>query len=81
MVGKFRAAMNTAKAVKVQQEVNTDIQNAVSTEDDPLVSLTIKVPLSKRNYWQVEAKRSRMTVTEVIVDALETRFGKPDADA
>ncbi len=94
MVGKFQAAINTAKAVKIQKTVNTDIHNSVepdlqqytntelqlsvSTDADPLVSLTIKVPLSKRNHWQVEAKRSRTTVTEVIVDALESKFGSPE---
>jgi hypothetical protein len=94
MVGKFQAAINTAKAVKTQKAVNTDIPNSVepdlqqtintdlqlsvNTDADPLVSLTIKVPLSKRNHWQVEAKRSRTTVTEVVVDALESKFGSPE---
>lgn len=86
MAGKFRDAMKAAKAVKtqqaedtaIQQSVNTDLQQSVNTDDDPLVSLTIKVPLSKRNHWQVEAKRQRTTVTEAIVTALENRFGQPN---
>lgn len=40
------------------------------------VNLCVKVPLSLRRHWAAEAKRQGVTMTEVILAALEQRFGK-----
>lgn len=40
--------------------------------------LCVKVPRSLRHHWAVEAKRTGVTMTEVIVAALSDQFGKPD---
>ena len=41
------------------------------------VNLCVKVPESLRRHWAAESKREGITMTEVIVQALEARFGKP----
>lgn len=66
------------KAVKTakQNTVNKEIQNAVSTEDQ--VSLTIKVPRSHRQHWQVEAKKRGTSVTALIVDYFTEELGLPE---
>ena len=41
------------------------------------VKLCVKVPESLRRHWAAESKREGITMTEVIVQALEARFGRP----
>lgn len=41
-------------------------------------NLCVKVPVSLRRHWAAEAKRQGITMTEVMVEALTQRFGKPD---
>jgi hypothetical protein len=48
----------------------------VVKEED--VNLTVKVPRSRRMHWAAEAKRSGVTLTEVICEALSKRFGEPN---
>lgn len=42
------------------------------------VNLCVKVPESLRRHWAAESKRQGVTMTEVIVQALEARFGRPE---
>ena len=42
------------------------------------VNLCVKVPESLRRHWAAESKRGGVTMTEVIVQALEARFGRPE---
>jgi hypothetical protein len=86
MGGKFSEAMKIARSSRVDSEetVNTDLQQSVNTDlqhlgslDDPLVSLTIKVPKSLRQHWQIETKKANTTVTQEIITFLSNRFGKP----
>lgn len=61
--------------------VNPENSNAVNTapeSDDPSVSLTIKVPLSYRQHWQIEAKKRSTSVTKLIVEALGEKLGLPE---
>jgi hypothetical protein len=41
------------------------------------VNLSIKVPRQLRQHWAAEAKRQGTTLTAVIMDALNKRFGGP----
>ncbi len=41
------------------------------------VNLSIKVPKRLRQHWAAEAKRSGTTLTRVITDALQQKFGEP----
>ena len=42
------------------------------------VNLCVKVPVSLRRHWSAEAKRTGVTMTSVIIEALKARFGEPN---
>lgn len=42
------------------------------------VNLCVKVPEPLRRHWAAEAKRAGITMTEIMVEALTARFGKPE---
>jgi hypothetical protein len=44
---------------------------------DDLVSVTIKVPKSMRQHWQVEAKRRGTNVTLLVTQLLSQTLGTP----
>jgi hypothetical protein len=84
MGGKFSDAMKMARTVKDAENVDTDLQFAVNADlqpledaNDPLVSLTIKVPRSLRQHWQIETKKANTTVTSEVIKCLSDKFGKP----
>ncbi|MEO1132799.1 MAG: hypothetical protein AAFX40_08845 [Cyanobacteria bacterium J06639_1] len=52
---------------------------AKKSEDDPTVSLTIKVPKSLRKHWTIAAKQNDTSVAAAIVEALSVRFGRPES--
>jgi hypothetical protein len=56
-----------------QIEVKSD--NQIETEQP--VNLCVKVPVKLRRYWMSKAKEQGITVTSVIVEALNQKFGKP----
>ena len=66
------------KQDKNQKAVNTASGKAVKDErgNDP-VNITIKVPRKFRQYWTGQCKLEGLTMTEVLVEALESKFGKP----
>lgn len=45
--------------------------------DDSPVNITIKVPRNLRQYWTSRCKLEGVTMTQVLVEALIERFGKP----
>lgn len=53
-----------------QQEINPDMA-------EKMVNLCVKVPQSLRQHWAAEAKRQGTTMTAVITEALNQKFGKP----
>ncbi len=64
---------------KSQKEVNTESGKAVNTDlDNKPVNITIKVPRKSRQYWTSQCKLAGVTMTEVLVEALVERFGKPN---
>lgn len=42
------------------------------------VNLGVKVPLTWRRHWAAESKRTGISMTEVIIEALTKKFGKPE---
>lgn len=62
---------------KSQKAVNTASGKVVKDDrgNDP-VNITIKVPRKSRQYWTSQCKLEGVTMTEVLVEALEKRFGK-----
>lgn len=79
MLGK--AIETDVASIENIDTVNTESSNAVIPDvqqpEEPSVSLTIKVPLSYRQHWQVEAKRRGTSVTSLIVEALTQELGLP----
>lgn len=45
---------------------------------EEFVNLGVKVPLTWRRHWAAESKKTGVTMTEIIVEALTDRFGKPE---
>jgi hypothetical protein len=68
--------LQPAVSTEIQQTVNTDVQQSGKV-DDPLVSLTIKVPKSVRQHWQIETRKANTTVTTEVIEYLSKRFGTP----
>ncbi|AMA10743.1 hypothetical protein [Picosynechococcus sp. PCC 73109] len=81
MSGKFGDIIGRAKQTSKPDNQISDQQNnqqsAQSTETEKMVNLCAKVPKSLRQHWAAEAKRNGITMTEVIIDALNQKFGKP----
>ena len=64
-----------------QDAVNANPEESGNAPDEQppelFVNLSIKVPKRLRQHWAAEAKRSGTTLTRVITDALQQRFGVP----
>ena len=67
------------KQQKSQKAVNTESGKTVKDDrgNDP-VNITIKVPRKYRQYWTAQCKLEGVTMTEVLIEALEERFGRID---
>ena len=68
---------NIIKQVKEEKKSKTTIAKAETLKEDPLVSISIKVPKSQRIYWTSEAKRNDTTIASIIREALTNKFGLP----
>ena len=78
MKGKYGDLIKQARKPDNQESVNSDNQNVEPTEVEQEVNLCVKVPISLRRHWSAEAKRTGVTMTAVIVEALKAKFGEPD---
>lgn len=81
MSSKFGDIIGKAKQTSKpddQISVKPDSQDIEKPPAEKMVNLCVKVPKSLRQHWAAEAKRQDITMTEVIMDALNQRFGKPD---
>jgi hypothetical protein len=76
--GKYGDLIKQARKPDNQESVNSDNQNVEPTEVEQEVNLCVKVPISLRRHWSAEAKRTGVTMTAVIVEALKAKFGEPD---
>lgn len=75
MSGKYGDLIKQARKPENQESRKTEVEEA-ATESE--VNLCIKVPVSLRRHWSAEAKRTGVTMTSVIVEALKARFGEPE---
>jgi len=71
MSGKYTEVIKKAREPKSQETIQPESQ-------DENVNLCVKVPLSLRRYWMARAKEQGITVTSVIIEALNQKFGKPE---
>ena len=70
----------TTKITEMKSTSKPDNQNNELDKipAEPEVNLCIKVPKYLRQHWAAEAKRHGITMTSVIMEALEAKFGKPE---
>jgi len=82
-MAKYGDLIKQARKPDNQVSVKPDDQTA-RNEEKPIeaqeeqVNLCVKVPKRLRSHWAAEAKRHDITMTDVMVEALKTRFGLPD---
>jgi hypothetical protein len=79
--GKYGDLIKKARQPDNQGSVKPDNQitsqlEVIEAEQE--VNLCVKVPISLRRHWSAEAKRTGVTMTTVIVEALKAKFGEPD---
>jgi predicted HicB family RNase H-like nuclease len=83
LIQKAREQENQ-ESVKPDNQITSEPENkkASEPEAEPVkekeVNLCVKVPESLRRHWAAESKRQGVTMTEVMVAALEARFGRPE---
>ncbi len=74
IIGKAKQTSKPDDQISGKQD---NQQSDQSTETEKMVNLCVKVPKALRQHWAAEAKRNGITMTEVIVEALNQKFGKP----
>ncbi len=75
LIKKARKTENQETKKPDNQITNQPEATEESTELE--VNLCVKVPVSLRRHWSAEAKRTGVTMTSVIIEALKARFGEP----
>lgn len=71
--GQLISAARKAESKKTRKPETEE-----TTNSEPGVNLSIKVPKSRRQHWAAEAKRQGTTLTAAITEALTQRFGAPE---
>ena len=79
---KYGDLIKKARKPKNQETKKPDNQitsqpEATEESTELEVNLCVKVPMSLRRHWSAEAKRTGVTMTSVIIEALKARFGEP----
>jgi len=64
-------------SVKPENQIARNEEEPIEAQEEQ-VNLCVKVPKRLRSHWAAEAKRHDVTMTEVMVEALKTRFGMPN---
>lgn len=72
------ASQDTSKPVS--QDTGMPVENAdqPAPQKERMVNITVKVPVSHRDYWAVESAKKRLPVAQVVKRALAAEFGLPD---
>jgi hypothetical protein len=85
MAGKFGDIIQKAREQEnqlsgLQDEKKKQLSGLQDDQitSEPEVNLCVKVPKSMRHHWAVEAKRTGVTMTSVIIEALTQKFGLPE---
>jgi hypothetical protein len=74
--GKYGDLIKQAR--KPDDQITRQPDDQMTSQPDEEVNLCVKVPKSLRRHWAAESKRTGITMTSVIVEALTARFGKPE---
>jgi predicted HicB family RNase H-like nuclease len=75
-MSKYGQLIKEARRSENQKTRKPEEKRGATSE--PNVNLSIKVPKSRRRHWAAEAKRQGITLTAVITEALNQRFGDPE---
>lgn len=78
LIKQARQQDNQKTREPVDQQSGKPDDQMTSKPDEKMVNLCVKVPESLRRHWAAESKRSGVTMTDVIVEALSQKFGLPD---
>jgi hypothetical protein len=79
-MSKYADLISKAKAgANAEMTETPENQKTGLPEKEEAVNLSIKVPASHRRHWASEAKRTGTTLTAVIVEALNEKFGTPSS--
>jgi hypothetical protein len=62
---------------KARMAENRKTRKQESQEAGDLANLCVKVPLRLRRHWAAQSKLTGVSMTDVIIEALTRRFGKP----
>lgn len=65
------------KDIQPDDHKTINTENQKNEEQEQMVNLCVKVPISQRRYWMSKAKEQGITVTSVIIEALTQKFGEP----
>ena len=75
IIQKARESEETAPEQEAEEMVIPEPPSARVVEE--MVNLSIRVPKRLRMHWVAEAKRHDTSITAVVTEALNTRFGTP----
>jgi hypothetical protein len=82
-MSKYGDIIKEARKPENQKTIEPESQKAGKPDDQvgntEGVNLSVKVSKVRRQHWVAEAKRQGTTLTAVIVEALNSRFGDPEA--
>ena len=63
--------------IAIPENQNTSMFGASGKVVEEMVNLSIRVPKRLRMHWVAEAKRHDTSITAVITEALNAKFGSP----
>ncbi|BAZ71301.1 hypothetical protein NIES4106_60980 (plasmid) [Fischerella sp. NIES-4106] len=66
------------KAREPENQNSGKPEDQKTPQQDPEVNLCVKVPLSLRRHWASESKRTGVSMTSIIIEALKAKFGEPE---
>ncbi len=67
-------------AVALPDSQNARVEAAPGKIVEEMVNLSIRVPKRLRMHWVAEAKRHDTSITAIITEALNAKFGTPNKD-
>ena len=77
IIQKARESEATEEAVTLPESQPAQPEAAAGKVVEEMVNLSIRVPKRLRMHWVAEAKRHDTSITAVITEALNAKFGSP----
>lgn len=77
MTSRFGDLIKKAREQEPSPPLTDKTEKALLPAKEEMVNLSVRVPLTLRRHWAAESKRQGISLTEVIIQSLTDRFGKP----